>query len=80
MLLCGPGYDFANGGRGTDSASTDCEATVNTTIAPPPGMVSWWPADGHPQDIMDCNDGMLMNGATYAGGMVGPGIQLGRSG
>jgi PKD repeat protein len=35
------------------------------------GMVSWWPADGNTDDIMDGNHGTLLNGATYDSGMVG---------
>ncbi len=40
-------------------------------IPPPSGMVSWWPGDSHPNDIIDGNDGTLQGGATYAPGMVG---------
>ena len=40
-------------------------------IPPPPGMVSWWPADGHTTDIIDGNHGLLQGGATFAPGMVG---------
>jgi hypothetical protein len=39
-------------------------------ITPPSGMVSWWPGDDHPNDIMDGNHGTLQGGATYAPGMV----------
>ena len=42
------------------------------TAAPvPDGLVSWWPGDGHAADIWGNNDGTLMNGATYAPGLVG---------
>ena len=40
-------------------------------VEPPAGMISWWPGDGHAQDIVDGNDGALQNGATFAQGMVG---------
>lgn len=40
-------------------------------VAPPSGMVSWWPGDGNANDIQDGNDGTLMNGATTASGKVG---------
>ena len=36
----------------------------------PVGMVSWWPGDGSPSDIVDGNPGILVGGATYTGGMV----------
>ena len=40
-------------------------------IEPPAGMVSWWPGDEHPNDIIDGNHGTLQGGATYAPGLVG---------
>lgn len=38
---------------------------------PPANMISWWPGDGHPNDIQSGNNGTLVNGATYATGEVG---------
>ncbi len=40
-------------------------------VAPPSGLVSWWPGDGNANDIQDGNNGTLMNGATFAPGKVG---------
>ena len=40
-------------------------------VPPPAGMISWWSGDGHPFDLIGDNDGTLMNGATYAQGIVG---------
>ena len=34
-------------------------------------MVSWWPGDGNANDIQGSNNGTLLNGATFAPGMVG---------
>ena len=45
-------------------------------IPPPVGMVSWWPGDGHTNDIMDGNHGTLVGGATYASGLVGQAFSL----
>jgi len=42
-----------------------------TCVAPPAGLVSWWPGDGNVDDIWDNNDGTLMNGAGFAPGKVG---------
>ena len=42
-----------------------------TCVAPPSGLISWWPGDGNPDDIQDGNNGTLMNGATFAPGKVG---------
>ncbi len=40
-------------------------------LAPPPGLVSWWTADGTANDLMQRNDAELVDGTTYASGMVG---------
>src|SRR5689334_3178680 len=40
-------------------------------VAPPSGMVSWWPGDGNANDIQGSNNGTLQNGATFAAGKVG---------
>ena len=39
-------------------------------ILPPSGLVGWWPGDGNANDIVDGNPGTLLNGATFAAGMV----------
>ena len=75
-LVCGRGDDFANGGRGSDSASADCEAKLKTAIAPPSGIVSWWPGDGNAQDIIGSNHGTLQGGATFTDGLVGEAFTL----
>lgn len=38
---------------------------------PPPGMISWWGGDNNALDIIGTNHGTLVNGATYAPGLVG---------
>jgi hypothetical protein len=48
----------------------------NICFPSPSGMVSWWSGDRHPLDLVGTNDGTLMNGATYAAGMVGQGFSL----
>ena len=40
-------------------------------VAPPAGLVSWWPGDGNANDIEGVNHGVLTGGATVTGGMVG---------
>ena len=40
-------------------------------LAPPPGLVSWWTADDTAADLMQRNDAELVDGTTYAPGMVG---------
>ena len=46
--------------------------TAEATCAPPPsGLISWWPADGNANDIVDGNNGTLQGGATFGSGQVG---------
>src|SRR5215467_8036394 len=45
------------------------QAQVQCT-PPPSGIVSWWPGDGNANDIQGGNDGTLVNGATFAPGIV----------
>ena len=58
-------FDLVIGGIGVTG-------DVPTPIEPPAGMVSWWPGDGHAQDIVDGNHGTMSGDATAtADGMVG---------
>jgi hypothetical protein len=45
-------------------------------VAPPSGMVSWWPGDGNANDIQDGNDGTLQNGAMFGTGVVAEAFSL----
>src|SRR5437867_10003102 len=45
-------------------------------VAPPSGMVSWWPGDGNADDIQGGNNGTLQGGATFGTGEVGQGFSL----
>src|SRR2546427_8380874 len=38
---------------------------------PPTGLVSWWPGEGNANDIVGNNHGRLVNGASFAPGLVG---------
>ncbi len=49
---------------------------VQTCLAPPSGLVSWWPADNEATDVIGVHDGLLMSGATYGSGTVGPAFAL----
>jgi hypothetical protein len=40
-------------------------------IPSPPGLVSWWSAEGNAKDRMGAHDGTLRGGATFAPGKVG---------
>jgi hypothetical protein len=55
---------FAAGGAGKCKTTSSC-------IAPPCGMVGWWPGDAHPNSLVGSGlNGTLHNGATYAPGKV----------
>ena len=45
-------------------------------VQPPTSMVSWWPGDGDANDLVGTNTGTLMNGATFAAGMVSQAFSL----
>ena len=47
------------------------DRTVPTAVAAPSGLVSWWTADNTAADLNGLNNATLLNGATYAPGMVG---------
>jgi Concanavalin A-like lectin/glucanases superfamily len=46
-------------------------AVGQSCVIPPAGLISWWPADGNANDIQGVNNGILLDGATFATGMVG---------
>jgi uncharacterized repeat protein (TIGR01451 family) len=46
-------------------------AAQQACVASPTGLVSFWPGDGNAGDIQDGNDGTLMNGVTFAQGLIG---------
>ena len=40
-------------------------------IPAPPDIVSWWPGEGNPNDVVASNRGTLVNGVAFEPGMVG---------
>jgi hypothetical protein len=51
-------------------------AVAQTCVQPPEGLVSWWPGEGHADDIQGANHGTLQNDATFAPGKVGHAFSL----
>jgi len=51
-------------------------ATGQTCVQAPSGLVSWWPGDGHANDIAGTNHGTLQNGATFATGLAAQAFSL----
>ena len=47
-------------------------------IPPPSGLVGWWPGEGNADDIAGTDNGTLLNGASFAAGEVGSGVQFRR--
>src|SRR5438445_7891497 len=55
-------------------AAAPAEATPPCCAPVPPGLVSWWPGNGSPADVVSHFDGSLQGGAAYATGKVGQGF------
>jgi hypothetical protein len=49
---------------------------VTGCAAAPSGLVAWWPGEGNANDIIGINHGTLVNGATFAPGMVDQGFSF----
>ena len=49
---------------------TTLSQAQSNCISSPPGLVGFWPGDGNALDVQGGNDGTLLNGATFAAGMV----------
>jgi hypothetical protein len=47
------------------------QAAFPACVPPPSGLIHWWPGEGDAADIAGNNDGTLLNGVTFAPGMVG---------
>ena len=55
------------------SAELYTPSTVNELcLEPPAGLVSWWSGDKTADDVQGANNGVLLNGASFTTGMVGP--------
>lgn len=61
---------------GTNGKTKPPAPIIGTPVIPPPGLVSWWAADGSPSDAVGSNDGVLRGGATFAPGLVGEAFAL----
>jgi CSLREA domain-containing protein len=74
--VCDVGSFESNGVPATPTPT----ATPAACLQPPSGLVSWWPGDGHADDIWDGNDGSLVGDAGYGTGMVNLGFSIGNAG
>ena len=84
--LCAPDSD----GDGIPDAEDNCVTVANPFQTDgdgdgvgdlcddcPGGIVSWWPGEGSPADVVGENDGVLKGGATYGDGRVGRAFSFG---
>ena len=46
-------------------------ALPNPCLAPSAALAGWWPAEGNANDLLGTNNGVLVNGATFAPGKSG---------
>jgi hypothetical protein len=60
---CGTSAQAQNAAAETTRCQTGC-------LLPPTGLLGWWPGDGNANDIQLGSNGTLMNGATFAPGLV----------
>jgi Concanavalin A-like lectin/glucanases superfamily len=51
-------------------------AVAQTCIAPPPGLLRWYPGDGNANDFSGAHNATLQSGATFATGMVDQAFSL----
>jgi hypothetical protein len=51
-------------------------AVAQTCIAPPAGLLRWYPADGNANDFSGAHNAALQNGATFTLGMVAQAFSL----
>jgi hypothetical protein len=61
---------IVNDGTNNSAPATVVIAALSCT-PPPSGMISWWPAENSAIDIVDGNNGAIINNATFSLGMVG---------
>jgi hypothetical protein len=68
-----PDVVFANCYDGTLSICQNAAPFTNPPVCTPApaGIVAWWPGDGNASDAADHNNGTLLDGITFAGGITG---------
>ena len=54
----------------TSTPTQDLTAAADLCVAPPDGLVGWWPGNGNAQDLITRNDGLLKGGASFEPGKV----------
>ena len=54
----------------TSTATQALTAAADLCVAPPDGLVGWWPGNGNAQDLITGNDGLLKGGTSFEPGKV----------
>jgi hypothetical protein len=60
----------------SEPSSISAQKPGSQCVSPPPGVISWWPAEENALDIVSGKNGTLENGATFAPGLVGKAFSL----
>jgi uncharacterized repeat protein (TIGR01451 family) len=66
----------------TDPQTNNNQAVAAMTVyqapclAPPTGLLSWWPGESNALDIVGSHDGTAVNGVTFVSGKVGQAFNL----
>jgi YD repeat-containing protein len=63
-------------GTALSSSPAGLIVTRAQCVAPPLGLVSWWPANGDPNDVIGGNNGVLAGGASFVASRVGGGFSF----
>jgi hypothetical protein len=76
--MCRPpsGNPFASATPRTNTRPGERAPATNTLarpgcVPPPPGLIAWWPGDGHASDVVGNLHGVPVNGADYGPGLMG---------
>jgi hypothetical protein len=67
-------------GTATSSNAVLAVIVPDDCVPRPPGLVSWWKAEGNASDSASTNHGALLNGASFAPGKVGQAFSFGGNG
>src|SRR5262245_23026803 len=64
------------GAGGLSAEQLEDRLCLTGCVSPPPGILSWLPGEGNATDIVGSNHGALLNGATFAPGLVGQALSF----
>ena len=73
-------WDAGNAVTGLRLDIQSATAEPGQCVQPTTGVAHWWPGNDNAHDIVNGNDGTLVNGATFAQGKVGPAFSFSSAG